>query len=443
MDRNKNTVLQAIKKLGHKVSAADVAARTGLSLFESRIALNKIALETQAVLDVSQAGQITYKFFPGMEAIYGLSGAKKLLQLAGQALFQIAFFALRVSFGILLIASFITITFVFLVALIFILCGIQGADSADGGSGLAGGLTFDFYDWWDFGSFFSLSPYCGVHANVSDDHYALAAPTAEEFFNPKIDQDRGFFHNCFSFLFGDGNPNKELKEKQWQLIAEQIRRNHGVVTAEQLAPYMLGARTDSAALLDVMVRFDGIPEVTSSGNIVYCFPSLQVTASGLKSMIQLPSKLQENEWTFSNVRIDRLHWVFFFAGANLCGAFALYQHLSWFQPLVPYASQIYFLLAYAVFFMCFPICRQVSNIVLNSLVETRNNIRSRSVQALASEETQLKISEARQFAIRALNLKAQPVQYTTGQNLLEQDSDGLSRQFAQSEQAPGHPPQLS
>src|SRR5579883_2057563 len=66
----RNTVLEAIKKLGHTVSAADVAAATGLSLFDARTTLNKVALETKAVLEVSPRGEISYKFYPDLESIY-------------------------------------------------------------------------------------------------------------------------------------------------------------------------------------------------------------------------------------------------------------------------------------------------------------------------------------------------------------------------------------
>ena len=62
VEHNKETVLQAIKRLGHKVSAADIAASTGLPLSAARLTLNQIALDTSAVLDVTSAGDISYKF---------------------------------------------------------------------------------------------------------------------------------------------------------------------------------------------------------------------------------------------------------------------------------------------------------------------------------------------------------------------------------------------
>lgn len=416
----KNTVLAAIKELGHTVSAADVAARTGLSLFDTRLTLNRIALETRAVLEVSARGDISYKFFPDLESIYKIVGIRKLLQGISRTVYEIGFFLIRVSFGLLLIASILTIAVVFAVALIFILFGVGAADS-DGELGdMDAGLDFEFFDLDELPMFFAWSTLAGARTPTSDDEYM----------GVRIDTpDKGFFQNCFSFLFGEGNPNKNLEEKQWQLIAEQIRRSRGVITAEQIAPYSLRNRTDARSMLAIMVRFDGVPEVTPAGNIVYCFPSLQVTASGIKSMIQIPEYLEEQEWKFSKVPTERLHWVFFFAGANLCGAYALNKHLSWFQPLIPYADQVHLLMVYAAFFMGFPILRELANSVLNAFIERRNRLRKLAVAALASPEARFKINEAHTFAIKAFNLSAQPVFYSTERDILEQNTDGLAQKI--------------
>ncbi len=420
--KNKSTVLEAIRKLGHTVSAADVAAQTGLSLFDTRIALNKIALDTKAVLEVSPRGDISYRFFPDLESIYKLVGLKKLLSQILHIVYEVGFFIVRVSFGVLLIASIITILVVFLVALIFIMCGIEATEAADGGDLDLGGLDFDFFDWEEIGTFFAWSTFARAQTPTTNPnaYYLGISPDT---------MDKGFFQNCFSFLFGEGNPNEKLEESQWHYVAELIRRNGGVVTSEQLAPYMVNLKTDSRAMLATMVRFDGMPEVTPMGNLVYVFPSLQVTASGISSLEQLPEQIKESEWQFSKVPTERLHWVFFFAGANLCGAYALNQHLSWFKPLIPFTDQVHWMLVYALFFMGFPIVRELSNSVRNAFVETRNKIRAKSSQALRNENIKFKINEAKQFATQIFNVATQAPVYTTGQDILSQDTDGLAQKF--------------
>ena len=420
----KSTVLKTIADLGHKVSAADVAARSGLSLSDCKIALNRIALETRAVLEVSSRGDICYKFYPDLESVYKIVGLKKLLKQIWHVVYEAGFFVLRVSFGLLLIASILTVAIVFAVALCFILFGVGAADAADGDMDLGGDLDFEFFDWDMLGMFFSWSILAGNRTPTSD--------PMEEYMGVKIDTpDKGFFNNCFGFLFGDGDPNRRLNEEHWHLIAEQIRRNHGVMTAEQFAPYVMDNKIDSRAMLAIMVRFDGTPEVTPKGNIVYSFPSLQVTAAGVNSLQPLPEKIEEKEWKFSKIPTERLHWVFFFAGANLCGAYALNQHLAWFQPLIPYANIIHGMMLYATFFMGFPILREIINSVLNAFIERRNKLRAQAVAALNSPENRFKIQEAQQFASSLFDLRAQQVVYTSNEDILGQDTDGLAAHIDQ------------
>ncbi|KAM3752144.1 hypothetical protein ACB098_04G166300 [Castanea mollissima] len=44
--------------------------------------------------------------------------------------------------------------------------------------------------------------------------------------------------SIFSFVFGDGDPNQGIEEERWKLIGQYISSNGGVVTAEELAPYL-------------------------------------------------------------------------------------------------------------------------------------------------------------------------------------------------------------
>ena len=47
----------------------------------------------------------------------------------------------------------------------------------------------------------------------------------------------GSLELVFSCVFGDGNPNGDVEERRLALVAEMIRNNSGVVTAELLAPF--------------------------------------------------------------------------------------------------------------------------------------------------------------------------------------------------------------
>ncbi|KAI7747527.1 hypothetical protein M8C21_016729 [Ambrosia artemisiifolia] len=102
----------------------------------------------------------------------------------------------------------------------------------------------------------------------------------------------------FSFVFGDGDPNEDIEEQRWKMIGQYIGSNDGVVTAEELAPYLdveTAVKTDDDSyILPVLLRFDGQPLVDKEGNILYQFPSLQRTAASKKrSKEELEKKFKE------------------------------------------------------------------------------------------------------------------------------------------------------
>lgn len=68
-------------------------------------------------------------------------------------------------------------------------------------------------------------------------------------------------------------------------VGQYIQYKGGVVTAEELAPFLdVPADTsssdnmvDEGFVVPALVRFGGSPEVNASGNLVYRFPTLQRT----------------------------------------------------------------------------------------------------------------------------------------------------------------------
>lgn len=69
-------------------------------------------------------------------------------------------------------------------------------------------------------------------------------------------------------------------------VGQYIQYKGGVVTAEQLAPFLdvptnnirpNDTMVDEGFMVPALVRFGGSPEVDASGNLLYRFPSLQKT----------------------------------------------------------------------------------------------------------------------------------------------------------------------
>lgn len=95
----------------------------------------------------------------------------------------------------------------------------------------------------------------------------------------------------FSFVFGDGDPNQDsYEEGRWRALGQFIQLRNGVVTAEEMAPFLdppipnedsvsgtSGLSTDDSYILPALIKFGGEPFVDEEGHLLYRFPSFQRT----------------------------------------------------------------------------------------------------------------------------------------------------------------------
>lgn len=404
----KQLVLKAIDDLGRRVTVADVAAKTGLPVLVANAELNKVAAETQGHLQVSTKGDIAYEFTPGFQNVYLATGIKKTLQDIGKKIFDIGFAILRASFGIMLVLSFIAV-------ILLVIAAILAMNSSKDGDRDGGGLDFDFFDFMIFrdlmfwGSTSYYPPYVDYNSPSS------ARPAAAK---------SNFLHNCFSFLFGDGDPNAHLDERQWQLVAQVIRKFHGVVTAEQIAPYTGADPKNEDGILPVLVRFNGVPEVTENGHILYTFPSLQVSASRLE-IATTPAFLREFPRQFTNASADELIPVYILAGVNFLGSWWLLSQT--FRPGIIQDLQalVVALVIYGTFFVGVPTVRFLCLQVINQRIEARNDKKKEAASIVnnPSKDLQLKLLEAKNHQIKHNQIAKNDVAYTSDKDLLEQEFD--------------------
>jgi hypothetical protein len=233
-----------------------------------------------------------------------------------------------------------------------------------------------------------------------------------------------FLFNCFSFLFGDGNPNLNLEERKWSMIAEVIRRNGGVVTADQLAPYTGADPGNDDGVLAVLVRFDGKPEVTEEGQIIYSFPSLQVTASELSYPGELPSHLSEWPWKFTNTSSEELLPVYIVAALNVIGSWVLLS-LTIGHGLYSLVPLVVILVIYGSLFLAVPFVRHMVNTVRNTRIQSRNEKKRQYSKRLElpSDELARKLAAAKALKLEARVLRSEDNVYTTERDSLEQEFD--------------------
>lgn len=412
-------LMEAVENLGYRVTVGDVAASTGLNVEETQQGLLALAADVGGHLQVAESGDIAYQFPKNFRMILQSKFWRLRWQKTMQQIGRILFYLVRISFGILLVLSLVLI----LVAIAVIVISVQSAQDGDSDSSSDRGPSVRFFwfpldlaDWFWF-----FSP-----------DYSSKQPRQSS------DSEMNFLEAIFSFLFGEGNPNADLEQRRWRAIAATIRSRHGAVVAEQLAPYLddLGKGYDleyENYLLPVLVRFNGRPEVTPEGGIVYQFPDLQITATEEDEDKKQDSYLKEKKWRFSSASSSQIMWAIGLGAANLIGALVLGSLLSdgtvaaQVGGVVAFVESIYgILLAYGVGFLAIPLGRYLWIGQANQKIEQRNQMRRdrRSLLRHPNAEVQQKLDYAKGLAKKEA-IAPDHLAYTTETDILEQDIDRL------------------
>ncbi|NQE34306.1 hypothetical protein [Microcoleus asticus] len=409
------TIMQAVEQLGYRVTVGDVAAKAGLDVNFAQRELLTLASEAGGNLQVAESGDIAYLFPKNFRDILRNKFLRLQLQEWWQKIWRILFYLIRISFGVVLVASILLI-FVAITLLLSSSSDNNGGGGGDGGGGNRGGGFFFFpYFWNDLLWIF--------YWNHDEPYYQRSRLTGQK---PQM----SFLEAVFSFLFGDGNPNHNLEERKWSDIATAIRNNRGAVAAEQIAPYLdnLGqgySREYEEYMLPALARFDGRPEVSPEGQIVYHFPQLQTTAVQ-KNPQPVAAYLREMLWRFSNASSGQIMLAAGLGAVNLVGALVLGNLLAKSAiagGFIGFVSAIYpMLLIYGVGFLAIPLIRYFWIQWKNSRIESRNQERQQRARLLNEPDANLlqKLAYAREFAGENL-LTEEDLAYTTETELTQQE----------------------
>lgn len=423
-------VMEAVESLKYRVTVGDVATQSGLELAIAQQGLNALAADTQAHLQVSDTGEIAYEFPKGFRAILRNKYWRLRLQETWERIWSVLFYLIRISFGILLIVSILVIVVAILVLVIAAQAASQKDDDRGGGGGFGGGGMVFMPRFW-IGDLFWLFRF----DSYSNRRYAPRGSQRPQRPNRQGRSDDGmnFLEAIFSFLFGDGDPNADLEERRWQDVGAVIQNNGGAIAAEQVVPYLddLGkgwAAEDEDYILPVLTRFNGVPEVSPQGEIIYHFPELQVTAQE-RGRIAVPAYLKETPRKFSEAKMGQLSGaialgVFNFLGAIFLGFMLQDQAVvAEIGGFIGFVNAIYWLiLAYGAGFLAIPAGRYFWTNRKNSQIESRNEQRQERALALnaAGSELDEKITFAQQFAAQTV-VSADDLAYTTEKDLTEQE----------------------
>jgi len=417
----RTAVMEAVEKLNYRVTIGDVAAQSGLDLNTAQREILALASETGGNIQVAESGEIAYKFAPNFRQI--LVSRSFWLQVKEwlKGVWKWVFYAIRISFGILLIVSIIIVVLGIIAATIA-LNSQKGSDRDDRRSdNRGGGGGFIWLGGWGnpFGNpFVMFDPYYYEPEQVRQ----------------RDPDEIGFLESVFSFLFGDGNPNTDLEERRWRDIASMIRSHNGVVIAEQIAPYLdetSRLEGDEYFVIPVLAKFNGFPEVSDAGTLAYKFPELQKVASERKAKTT-STYLQEKIWKFSQAPQGKIALsiglgVFYLVAALVLKNLLLNPKLALtiasggFLGLVN--AGMGFLLGYAILFLSTPLVRYFVLQYLNGGINDRNQKRAARAEQLQKPSATLreKLDFARTFAMKQEAIDQNNLAYTTEQDLADQE----------------------
>jgi hypothetical protein len=389
-------LLAAITQLKYQTTPGELSVQTGLPLSTVERDLQKLAIAVGGHLQVSHTGEIIYKYPPDFQTIlrhkFVWLKVKGWLQTGG----KVAFYLVRISFGVVLIASIALVLLSILAISLF-----NDGDGVDI-SGIELGDTGGSSWWWFEGSSNATPPQRRRRKKLK------------------------FLNAVYSFLFGDGNPNANLEEIRWRHIGQVIQKNQGAITSEQVAPYLEKVSPNNEDhILPVLVRFNGLPEVSPVGDLVYRFPEVQTFAQQRK-IKRVPPYLQEKLWKFSAASGNQIWGIGTLAAVNCGGALVLggmIKGLAVKGGLIAVAASLYWaLLIYAIGFIAIPVGRWVWLQWINQKIRDRNNQRSQQGSLLTNNSTDLarKLQFAAKFQTEQI-LTAADLAYTTTDDLLTQE----------------------
>jgi hypothetical protein len=418
-------VLGAVELLGGRVTVADVAARTGLGLPTAQRCLVALANVAGGHLEVSRDGELVYAFPSNVRRVLLQESIIFALRNRWEKISPFLNYLVRISFGILLIASI----FIIYTSIVAISSSVQSREDDRRSSynrSYGGG---SLYVW------------------MGPSPFDLIFYANHGYSGRRREGGMSFLESIFSFLFGDGNPNADLETYRWRRIGETIRRLGGAVTAEQIAPLLdvpeppesRGAvYVDESFMLPVLERFGGRPEVTDDGDIVYVFPDLLNTVSGSGSTSGSASSeqshydkgyIEEQEYVFSKASSGQILGAAGLGVLNLLGAVTLGEYMAQLRAVpLPFLKWLYPpLLAYALAFLIIPAVRWYRQRKENERIQRRNRARKAWYQLLQKRDPNVlrKLESARYLRSNLRKIQAEDITYTTAKSLIEQNQELL------------------
>jgi hypothetical protein len=274
------------------MTIADMAAKTALPLERIRDLIPRAADEYNARLQVSESGEILYSFPGGFKSRYrGFGPAfSRFAEKAVSALKTFFAAAFKAWIMVMLVGYFVLFILIALAAVVFAAAASASGKDRDrrssGGLGSAYVLSrmMDMiFRFWFYRSLMNAG-YSGSYNRG----YNRKRGDGDE---------RPLYKKVFSFVFGEGDPNRGWAEKEAMEVIGYIRKKNGVISLPELAILTgLDFQRAEREILSYCVKYGGMPEATEDGTVVYRFDSLLLSSEKTSARNAVSLK---NPWKFS------------------------------------------------------------------------------------------------------------------------------------------------
>jgi hypothetical protein len=260
--RSYRKVTEALKKRRGGATVADIVAATALPLAAVRDLVPQAADEYSARLEVTESGEIRYSFPRGFVSRYrGLrAGLKRFFGKAGNFLKIFAAWFFKVWIMVMLIGYFALFMLIALASL-FVSVAARSS-SSDNRRGSGGGL---FLSAHIFDLIIRLWFYSELTKSMDPRHPRGRAGKSG----------RPLHRAIFSFIFGDGDPNRDWETRERKAFIAYVQARRGVISLPEFMA-LTGLEPEKAerAIMACCAEYGGSPEATEAGTVVYRFDEL-------------------------------------------------------------------------------------------------------------------------------------------------------------------------
>jgi hypothetical protein len=249
------TLTQVLRGRKGRLTKADAVTASGLPTHLVDESLERLLGRYRSRLEVTDDGELLYSFDPAL-----VRRDEPTLRERVAAAARIAARA-----GMWLFKAWIMVTLVvYVIAFLILLLAVMfGGNRRDDDRGWGGGNSLGWI-WW-----FIMPDWRYGHSHHDRWGRSMQAPRSRAG-GPK----KKFIHSVFDFVFGPAQPPRDKLADEREALA-YIRGRQGRITATDLVElFGWSYRQAEEEVTRLLVDYDGDPEVTDEGVIVYSFPKL-------------------------------------------------------------------------------------------------------------------------------------------------------------------------